>query len=223
MLQRSCIDARRTTRPVVGIFVLFAFFGHTYALAQQAPPERLANPAKLTAAERSKNVESFEVVWKTIRDKHFDPKLGGLDWQAIHDASRPKVEAATTMKEARDLISAMIDRLHQTHFGIIPAELYKGLDNPDDGPGEIGLAIRLVEGRAVVSAVSEGRPACCAGVKTGWIIEKINGKPVSQLLKTAEAAFAHTGLVRVLQTRAVVSRLRGKVGSKIAIEFLDDK
>jgi carboxyl-terminal processing protease len=207
----------------VGIFIVTALFAHTSALAQQAPPERRAKPAKLAAAERSKNVESFEVVWKTIRDKHFDPKLGGLDWQAIHDASRPKVEAAATMKEARDLISEMIERLHQTHFGIIPAELYEGVDNPNEGPGEIGFDIRLVEGRAVVSAVSEGKPASCAGVRTGWVVEKINAKPVSELLKTAEAAFAHTGLVRVLQTRAVASRLRGAIGSKIVVDFLDDR
>ena len=100
-------------------------------LLSSKPPNR----AELTAAQRSKNVESFEVVWKTIRDKHFDPKLGGLDWQAVHDASRPKVEAATTMKDARARISEAIDRLHQTHFGIIPAELYEGLENPNEGSG----------------------------------------------------------------------------------------
>ncbi len=179
--------------------------------------------AGLTTAQRSKNVESFEVVWKTIRDKHFDPKLGGLDWQAVHDTLRPKVEAATTMKDARAVMSEAIERLHQTHFGIIPAELYEGLENPNEGPGEVGLDVRLIDGRAVVSAVAEGRPARRAGVKTGWVVDKIDGKPVSQLLKTAEAAYAHTGMVAAYQTWAVLSRLHGAVGSKIAVDFLDDK
>ena len=176
-------------------------------------PRQAAKPAGLTAAQRSKNVESFEVVWKTIRDKHFDPKLGGLDWQAVHDASRPKVEAATTMKDARAVISEAIERLHQTHFGIIPAELYEGLENPNDGPGEVGLDVRLIEGRAVVSAVAEGRPAHRAGVKTGWVVDKIDGKPVSQVLKTAEAAYANTGLVSGLSDvgRPFQTPRRGRV------------
>ena len=50
-----------------------------------------------TAEQREKNVESFEVVWRTIRDTHFDPKLGGLDWQAVHDELKPRVENARTM------------------------------------------------------------------------------------------------------------------------------
>ena len=171
-------------RQVAGLVVWLAVLVPA-ARSQEPGPKKAAKPAELTAAQRSRNVESFEVVWKTIRDKHFDPKLGGLDWQAVHDASRPKVEAATTMKDARAVFNAAIERLHQTHFGIIPAELYEGLENPNEGPGEVGLDLRLIEGRAVVSAVAQGRPAFRAGVKTGWVIDRIDGKPVSQLLKTA--------------------------------------
>ena len=150
------------------LFVIFTLLVHTAALAQAPPPKPAAKPAEEPTAktakkppesqppERSRNVESFEVVWKTIRDKHYDPKLGGLDWQSVHDAIRPKVEAATTMKDARAAISEAIDRLHQTHFGIIPTEIYESLENPNEGPGEIGLDVRLVDGRAVVSAVPGG-------------------------------------------------------------------
>ena len=158
MLQRL-YRCRPYLEPGAGFVVLFAMLVHTSAFARPLiprPQAEAAKPAELTDAERSRNVESFEVVWKTIRDKHFDPKLGGLDWQAVHDASRPKVEAASTMKDARARISEVIERLHQTHFGIIPAELYAGLENPNEGPGEVGLDVRLIDGRAVVSAVSEG-------------------------------------------------------------------
>ena len=76
-----------------------------------------AQPA-LTPAERQLNVDSFEMVWQTVRDKHWDPKLGGLDWPAIHDELRPKVEKAATLDEARAVMSDMLGRLKQTHFGI---------------------------------------------------------------------------------------------------------
>ena len=55
--------------------------------------------AKLSDAERALNVESFEVAWETIRDKHWDPDLAGLDWQAVHDEIRPRVEKAGSKAE----------------------------------------------------------------------------------------------------------------------------
>ena len=221
MFKRFSAHGARTAREVVCLVAWFALVVYTSAFAQEPDPKQAAKPPGLTAAQRSKNVESFEVVWKTIRDKHFDPTLGGLDWQAIHDASRPKIEAAKTMKDARAVIREAIDRLHQTHFAIIPAELSEILDNPHEGPGEVGVEIRLIDGRAVISAVAEGRAAYRAGVKTGWVVDRIDGKLVSEVLKTAEAAYANTGLVSAYKTATILSRLGGPIGSKLAVDFLD--
>jgi carboxyl-terminal processing protease len=216
-------DGGGGAKQLTGLLIWLAVLVGVALHAQEPGPRHAAKPGGLTAAQRSKNVESFEYVWKTIRDKHYDPKLGGLDWQAVHDALRPKVDAAMTMKDARDVIADAIGRLHQTHFAIIPADLYEDLKNPKEGPGELGIDLRLIDGRAVVSAVAEGRPAREAGVKTGWVVDKIDGKPVSEVLKTAEAAYADTGLVPAYKTWAVISRLHGAAGSKIGVDFLDEK
>ena len=180
-----------------------------------------AKARSLSPALVSKNVESFEVVWKTVRDRHFDPKLGGLNWQAVHDELRPRVEQAKTMADARAVMTAAIERLGQTHFTIIPSGLYEDLENPNDGPGELGLEIRLLDGRVVVTAVTEALPASRAGVKPGWLIDKIDGKPVSEILKAAETAYSRSGMVAAHKTIAVDRRLHGDVGSAIAIDFLD--
>src|ERR1041384_7448082 len=84
----------------------------------------IAGPSGLSPAERQANLDSFEHVWKTVRAKHWDPKLGGLAWQAIHDELRPKVENATSMEQARAAMQEMLMRLKQTHFGIVPATVY---------------------------------------------------------------------------------------------------
>ena len=39
----------------------------------------------LTPEQRRLNIDSFEYVWKTVRDKHWQTKPGGLDWQAVHE------------------------------------------------------------------------------------------------------------------------------------------
>src|SRR5260370_26386396 len=90
----------------------------------------------LTPAERSANVESFEQVWKTVRDKHWDPKLNGLDWQAVHDELRPKLDAAKDTGAARAVMNDMVERLKQTHFGIFPGDVYHDLDSSADVEGK---------------------------------------------------------------------------------------
>src|ERR1035437_5132336 len=86
----------------------------------------------LTPAQRGANIEAVEKVWATVRDKHWDPKLGGLDWQAVHDELRPKMEAAKTADEGRVILNDMVGRLKQTHFGIFPGSVYHDLDAPAD-------------------------------------------------------------------------------------------
>src|SRR5262245_36977589 len=69
---------------------------------------------ELAAAQRQKNLESFDVAWKTIRDNHFDPKLGGVNWQAVRTELRPRVEKARSMDEARAVMGEMLNRLGHT-------------------------------------------------------------------------------------------------------------
>jgi carboxyl-terminal processing protease len=230
---------RRRKAVTTIVCAVLALAGSRFAQAQEPPPgqgigvsarkDKPAEKAKaptakvpgLTAELVSKNVQSFEVVWKTVRDRHFDPKLGGLNWQAVHDELRPKVERAKTMAEARAVMSEAIDRLGQTHFEIIPSGLYDDLENPNEGPGEVGLDVRLLDGRVVVTAVDQALPASRAGVKPGWIIEQIDGKEVNKILKTAEAAYSRSGMVAVYKIIAVIRRLHAQVGSKIGFDFLD--
>ena len=40
---------------------------------------------RLTEAQRQLNVESFHRAWVVIRDKHFDPQLGGVDWPTVRE------------------------------------------------------------------------------------------------------------------------------------------
>ena len=127
-----------------------------------------ANIAPGQPADRAAGIEAFEKVWTTVRDKHWDPKLGGLDWQAVHDELRPKVEAAKSADAVREILNEMVGRLKQTHFGIFPAEVYHDLDPSADADGEAspGIDLRVLEGHAIVTALDEGSPAAAKGVGT---------------------------------------------------------
>lgn len=188
------------------------------ALPALAQPEK---PRTLSASERQLNVDSFEYVWKTIRDKHWEAKPGGLDWQAIHDEFRPKMDTADTMGKARAVMSDMLGRLHQTHFGIIPAEVYRDVQVAAQGDGTIGVDVRVMADQALVTSVDAGSPAAEAGVRTGWQIARIDGKELGPTLQKAAEAFGKAGMKDLMLARMVLSRLQGEVGSKIPVEFLD--
>ena len=81
--------------------------------------------AALTPAQKAQNLESFEVVWKTVRDRHPDPNLNGLNWKAVHDATRPLIERAASMEEVRSVLTAMLAKLGASHYAIIPRDRYQ--------------------------------------------------------------------------------------------------
>ena len=130
-------------------------------------------------AGRSANIDAFETVWTTVRDKHWDPQLGGLNWQAVHDELRPAVENAASMDEARAAMTKMLERLRQTHFGIVPSEVYGEMKpagkESESGSveGNPGIELRVIDGHALVTALEPASPAAAAGVQPGWEIVKV--------------------------------------------------
>ncbi len=180
----------------------------------------------LTPEQRDKNIKSFEYVWTTVRDKHWDPKLGGLNWQAVHDELRPVIEKADSMEQARSVLTDMLGRLHQTHFGIIPAELYSEVDadgkkEAGGGPGSIGFDVRVVGSRVLVTSVEPGTPADKAGVRPGWELRKIGTQDIAGVIAKLDQKFQDSSLRQIIERRTVVSRLEADADKDVAVEFLD--
>jgi carboxyl-terminal processing protease len=164
------------------------------------------------------DLDSFEKVWTTVRDKHWQTKPGGLDWQAIHDEFRPRVEKAASREEARAVMQEMIGRLKQSHFAIIPAPVYSVLDEDGEGPGVTGIDARILDGQAIVTSVDPGSPAEKQGVRPGWQIQQAGGKDLKVILDQARS---NPAIHELQLTRAVLARLSGPIGGKVDATFLD--
>ncbi|QDV35013.1 S41 family peptidase [Tautonia plasticadhaerens] len=180
--------------------------------------------AKLSEEQVRLNLESFDAVWETIRDKHFDPDLNGVDWPAVREELRPKVAEAGSMDEARGAMQEMIKRLNQSHFGIIPSSVYDAIDGDEDtdrGDGQAGLHVRAVDGEALVVLVEPGSPAEEIGIKPGWVVEAVEGKPVGPVLEKVVEAFEDSTQYDLYASRAVERRLGGPVGSERTATFRD--
>src|SRR5689334_20787082 len=109
--------------------------------------------------QTSLDLDSFEKVWTTIRDKHWETKPAGLDWNAIHDEFRPRAEHAANTDEMRGVMRDMLARLKQTHFAIVPASLYALLAEGAPGEGVTGIDLRILNGAAIVTRVDPGSSA----------------------------------------------------------------
>lgn len=174
--------------------------------------------AQLTPEQKRLNTESFEKVWTTIRDKHWEKNPGGLDWQAIHEEYRPQIDKAQSMEEARKVMRDMLDRLHETHFGIIPSSTFGEVDRDQQGDGTTGMELRVLGHQAVVTRIDPGSPAEKAGVKPGWVVLSAAGKDLAPVIEKLQA----TQIIHELQLERVIdSRVSGPVGAKIHVVFLD--
>ncbi len=171
-----------------------------------------------TAEQKRLNIDSFEKVWTTIRDTHWEKNPGGLDWQAIHTEFRPKIEAATSMEGARDVMRQMLARLKETHFAILPATVYGEADSDSAGDGSPGIDLRVLAGMAVVTRVDPGSSAEKAGVKPGWTIESVNGKELAPAIRKLKS---DPEIHELIVERAVLSRLSGPVPGTLKVVFRD--
>src|SRR5262245_17370045 len=60
--------------------------------------------------------QTFEIVWSAVKQKSFDPKLNGVDWEAVHRQYAPRVAAAGSDDEFYKLLKAMLGELNQSRL-----------------------------------------------------------------------------------------------------------
>jgi carboxyl-terminal processing protease len=177
--------------------------------------------AALTAEQRQLNIQSFEYVWTAIRDKHWQTKPGGLDWQAIHDEFRPKMEGADSMDAAREILNQMLGRLHQSHFNIVPAELYSNLDAGHGADTTTGIDVRVVGAQVLVTSVEPASSAFLQGVRPGWEIVKMAHTDLTPIVAKLNETYGGSTLRDLMLRRAILGRLAGDAAGPVQVEFLD--
>jgi carboxyl-terminal processing protease len=152
-------------------------------------------PAFARSAESQQSTEVYDEVWRLVRDKFYDPKIKGLDWEAIGNRHRADYGAATTAAERSAAINAMLAELgasHTHHYtrdetayyelaDIFSYKLRREIPKVFGGdkityPG-IGMFTKTVDGKIFVSAVFPGMPAEKAGLLLGDEIVSADGAP----------------------------------------------
>lgn len=175
--------------------------------------------AQLTPRQKAANLESFEIVWRTVRDHHPDPKMNGLDWQAVFEKTKPLIEKSRSMNEMRDVLRGMLAGLDASHYAIIPGDAYASVDSGSaQGDGSPGFETAVIDGKAVVTGVDAGSPADRAGIKPGAVIADIDGAKVDSMLHAFDQA--QTPESHALAARSIRRRLLGPENSAVAVDVV---
>lgn len=200
------------------VFFLFSWCASSVPVLGQVNGQREAEPE----FDISSHLESFDQVWKTVADTHWDEKLIAEKWNPLRDKYRPQVEASTTASQVRKIIQEMIEELGLSHFGIIQASAIDVI-SPADEPGDatVGLEFRLTEDGVVVWRVEPGSSAFEAGVEPGWIVEKMGDLESKELLEKIQTAANGPLRAETMVGLAFGEIASGPVGEHKSFRFLD--
>lgn len=204
-----------------------------------------ASPA---SSERAAlNLESFDFVWRRIADTFWDEEMGGVDWQAVGDELRPRARDAADARELRDVVQEMLERLGQSHFGVLagagsagggrdpvasddgdraactPALMRTvtgegGSSAADAGPG---FEVRFLDQVPMVSRVEAGSAADRDGLTTGAEVVRIGDQGLGALSRCFELESLDPRVAEMVRARAVDGLLFGAPRDPVEVEFAD--
>jgi carboxyl-terminal processing protease len=214
-----------------------------------ASPVVAAKTEATEAAERRR--QAFEIVWQTVKDYHFDPNFGGVNWDAVKAEFAPRVAQAQSDRELHGLLQQMLNRLGKSHFAVIPPESIPALPDEEDdnsagggGAGEeskmrtkpsraglniterlthgVAIDLRVINGAAIITRVEPGSTAAQAGLRAGFIIRSVGGVPMTRILREMDqAAFFQPAIHHELPAEILFDYFNGEPGTSVSIAYLD--
>jgi len=148
-------------------------------LQAQNPPQ--AAPAVVYAATddvpEPVRLETFRIVWETVRDRYLDPTFGGVDWTAVRERYRPLVLAAPKSGAFHALLQKMVGELPVSHLRVFAPGERVGGPAPSGPPPMTpdGVVVRVGEEGILVFAVLEKSLSWEAGLRPGFLVLAVDG------------------------------------------------
>src|SRR3954469_9567830 len=127
------------------------------------------------------------------------------------------------------LLNEMLGALGQSHLEVtgpgaeelpLAEEPASNQGVPTSGEtGDPGLTVRIIEGRPTITAVRPGSSAARAGLKPGFIVTHLGGRPADALPPSPRPRRPIEERFR-LRLQAM-QRLSGPVGTRVTVRYLD--
>ena len=189
------------------------------AFAQAPGAVAVAPQAGFTQVRR----DTFEKVWSTVNEKHYDPIFNGVDWAKVKTDYLPKAQAAKSDDDFHAVLRQMVGELKLSHFGIFPTP--PANETPADSSGGVGVDVIWLNGMAVIERVAADSPAAAAGLRPGFVLTALDGKPLAERIKPVRESLAKRAIGdamrRMYLERSVEAMMAGRGGTKVTVRYLD--
>ena len=185
------------------------------ALACAVSVKAQSSANSLSAKER---VEVFEEVWKTIDEKYYDPSFNGVDWKAVRERYRPRVDALSSDEEFYELLNRMTGELRDAHTRVRSPR--QNRNRKSQQATSAGVLVYEVEGAPVVFDVVPDSDAARAGVAAGMSVRTIDGRPVSEAIAEARREVGASSSERAERLLSYLRLISGEPGSALALGLM---
>jgi len=166
---------------------------------------------------------TFEIVWSRVKERYYDPTFGGVDWDAVGERYRKRVEAVRTESELYGLLQQMLGELRRSHFHIYPPGTFIADEEPSEKLGSVGLDVRVLGRQVVITRVRAGSPAERAGLRPGFVLRRVGDREVSSLLRQLAVGWEPPSRRRMRVARAVLAALEGEPGTWVRVRYQDER
>ncbi len=171
------------------------------------------------------NLESFQIVWDTVNEKHWDLEAAGVDWDQIYEKYRPRAERAESRAEMRTTITRMLDELGQSHFQILEQDDFEDLEDLQaklgGGSATAGMRLGPIGNRLFIIGLEPTSDAAAQGLRIGTEILAIEDVPATEILAKVNKAFAESSHAQLHMLRTIDSFTTGFEGATLNLTIRD--
>jgi carboxyl-terminal processing protease len=218
-LEKKMVDKFKVPRSRAALSLVaaaaLALAGLVSVKAQSAPAASAASQSASASLSVKERVEVFEQVWKTIDEKYYDPLFNGVDWRAMRERYRPRVEAAAGEEEFYNLLNQMAGELRDAHTRVRSSR--QNRDRKNQQATSAGVLLFEVEGTPVVYDVTPDSEAARVGVRPGMIVRTVNGRPVAEALAAAREGVGPSSSERAARVLSYLRLVAGEPGSVLEL------
>ncbi|MBO0797227.1 MAG: hypothetical protein J2P31_00235, partial [Blastocatellia bacterium] len=169
---------------------------------------------------REDRVKLFDQVWKSINDNYYDRNFNGVDWKLQRDVFRLQAESAASNEDLYRILRQMIGKLGDAHTRIYSPE--DGFDRYRPAGTTIGVIVRRIEDKPIVTWVEPGSEAFRQGIRQGFTVYSINGQPVEKVLDKIRAEVGESSTKVALELLSYDRIFAGPRGTPVIVGFLDE-